>query len=107
VLYVLLRHTTQREKRSRLFPLSSLSLLIPVIVPSLVRILMKGPQVIMEPVMFGPRMRVFMKFFVQLPQVMMESLMRRASAHRHPQHRKRQHCHGGQKSSHSNFLSHL
>jgi hypothetical protein len=37
-----------------------------------VGILIEGPQVVMEPVMFGPRMRVLMKFFVQLPQVVPE-----------------------------------
>jgi hypothetical protein len=58
---------------------------------------MKGPQVVMEPVMFGPRMRVLMIFFVQLTQVVMQSLMRSAPTQRHPQHGKRQQCHGGQK----------
>ena len=59
-------------------------------------ILMEGAQIVVELFVFGSGVRVFMKVFVQLSQVMMEPLMRSATTQRHAQHWKRQECHQGQ-----------
>src|SRR6266446_177013 len=58
---------------------------------ALVRVVMQGPQVFMELLVLSPGVGMFVKFFVQLGQVMMETLMGSAARKQQTRERKCQH----------------
>jgi len=56
----------------------------------LVRVFVQGAQVFMELFVLSPGVRMFVKFFVQLGEVMMEALVGRAAPKQQPREWQRQ-----------------